>query len=256
VEGALSPQVESPFTTAISSHDLHHIWVRGHDLTRDVIGKMSFTEVVSLLVLGRLPEPAELRLLDAVLVTLVEHGLTPSAAVARVTYAVAPEAIQGAIAAGLLGAGSVVLGSMEDCGRLLSQVAAETPGDPDAIRKLVLDYRRQGRHLPGIGHAIHTEGDPRSARLYEVAEACGRRGVHLGHLEDVSRIASEVAGRPLPINATGAIAAILLELGVPWQLHRGFALISRTAGLLGHIGEERTAPITPQLRQLLRANDG
>jgi citrate synthase len=114
------------FSTEISSHDLHHIWVRGHDLTRDLIGKLTFTEMVLLLVCGRLPDPAEHRLLDAILVSLVEHGLTPSAAVARVTYAVAPEALQGAVAAGLLGAGSAVLGSMEECGQVLARIADES----------------------------------------------------------------------------------------------------------------------------------
>jgi citrate synthase len=255
VESPLSTEKVPAFKTAISTHDLHHIWVRGRDLSRDIIGKVSFTEMVFLLVCGRLPDTSEHRLLDALLVTLVEHGLTPSAAVARVTYSVAPEAIQGAVAAGLLGAGSLVLGSMEDCGRMLTQVsemAGAGRSETAIITELVADYRRRGTHVPGIGHAIHTEGDPRTSRLYEVAEECGKRGAHLRNLEEVSRIASDLAGRSLPINATGAIAAILLELGVPWQLHRGFALISRTAGLVGHIGEERIAPITPQLRKMLR----
>jgi len=245
----------SAIHTEIASHDLHHIWIRGHDLTADVMGTMTFADVVFLLIAGRLPGPADRRLVDAILVSLVEHGLTPSAMVSRVTYGVAPESLQGAVAAGLLGAGSVVLGSMEECGRILSeideQIAAGVDRD-DAIRKVVDEYRATGRKLPGVGHAIHTEGDPRAARLYELATECGRRGRHLEVLERLVEIVAE-RGRRLPINVTGAIAAILLELGVPWRLHRGFALIARCAGLVAHIGEETTHPITPAIRAVLRS---
>jgi citrate synthase len=176
--------------------------------------------------------------------------------VARVTYGVAPDSIQGAVAAGLLGAGSVVLGSMEECGRLLTEVSTATrAGEPleTAVGRIIADHRASGRRIPGVGHAIHTEGDPRAPRLLEVAEACGRRGPHTRAMEAVAAAASADAGRPLPMNITGAVAAVLLELGVPWQLHRGFALISRSAGLVAHIGEELDAPITPGLRRLVRA---
>lgn len=246
---------ELAITTAISSYDRHHVWVRGRDLTAELVGQVSFTDMTFLLVAGRLPEADERTLVDAVLVTLVEHGLSPSAMVSRLTYSVGPEALQGAVAAGLLGAGSLILGSMEACGRLLTRLDEEVAAGADrraAARRIVEEYRAAGTRVPGIGHSIHTDGDPRAARLYEVAEACGRRGGHLDALDDVAAAAEEVTGRFLPVNATGAIAAILLELGVPWQLHRGFALISRTVGLVAHIGEERTAPITPGLRRLLR----
>jgi citrate synthase len=247
--------------TDIASSDLHHIRIRGLDLTADVIGKMSFGEVVFLLVGGRVPDAQELRLVDAVLVSLVEHGLTPSAMIARVTYSVAPESIQGAVAAGLLGVGGVVLGSMEDCGRLLTRIHDEVSGgssQADSITRIVDEYRKAGKRIPGIGHAIHTEGDPRTPRLYALAEECGYRGAHLAALEELAGAAAS-RGKNLPINVTGAVAAILLELGVPWQLHRGFALISRSAGLVAHVGEELSQPITPAIRRLMRedaAEDG
>jgi citrate synthase len=244
--------------TEIATSDLHHIWVRGLDLTSDVMGRLTFTEVVFLLIASRLPTPEEMRVLDAVLVSLMEHGLTPSATVARVTYSVSPESLQGAVAAGLLGAGSVVLGSMEECGRILTQVdEAVTRGRPlaEVLEEVVLDYRRQHRRLPGMGHAIHTEGDPRTARLFEIAKECGFSGRHVAAVQALAKAAESASGRSLPINATGAIAAVLLEVGVPWQLHRGFALISRTAGLVAHIGEELEAPITPTLRKLIREGE-
>jgi len=245
----------SAITTDIASHDLTHIWVRGLDLTGEILGKLTFTEMVFLLIAGRIPEPDERRLADAVLVSLVEHGLTPSAVVARMTYSTAPESLQGAVAAGLLGVGTRVLGSMEECGELLTRMDAEILGGKsraDVARETAEAYRRDHKRLPGIGHAIHTEGDPRATRLYAIAEECGRRGRYMDALQELVSAAESLSGRRLPLNVTGAVAAILLELGVPWQLHRGFALISRSAGLVAHIGEEMHAPITPALRKLVR----
>jgi citrate synthase len=249
------PATGSPgLHTDIASHDLHHIWVRGYDLTADLIGKMSFTDVAFLLIAHRIPRDDERRLADAMLVALMEHGLTLSAVAARTTYWVEPGSLQGAVAAGLLGAGSRVLGSMEECGKILTRVdAAVAAGSTSraAADAVVAEYRAADLRLPGIGHAIHTEGDPRATRLFEVAEECGHAGRHVGAIKDLAAAAEEATGRTLPINATGAIAAILLELGVPWQLHRGFALISRTVGLIAHVSEEIDAPITPTLRRLI-----
>ena len=175
--------------TDIASHDLHHIWVRGLDLTAEVMGQVSFGEMVFLLVAGRRPDAEELHLVDAMLVALVEHGLTPSAMVARVTYSVAPESLQGAVAAGLLGAGSVVLGSMEECGRLLTRASEEVAAGrtgTESLTRIIGEHRAAGLRLPGIGHAIHTEGDPRAARLYALAEEYGRRSEHLDALEELA----------------------------------------------------------------------
>jgi citrate synthase len=242
--------------TDIASNDLHNIWIRGQNLTVDVLGQRTFTEVVFLLVAKRFPEPNELRMADALLVSLMEHGLTPSAMVARVTYTTAPESLQGAVAAGLLGAGGLVLGSMEECGEILTRVAEESHAGrtvAEAIAGIVEEYRAERRHIPGVGHAIHTEGDPRAARLFELAEEYGFAGQHV---EAVKKLAEQASrGRYLPANVTGAVAAILLELGIPWRLHRGFALISRSAGLVGHIGEELEQPITPAIRGVLRRSE-
>lgn len=243
------------FSTDIASHDLHHIWVREIDLVDEVIGHRTFTETVFLLIAGRLPNEHENRMLDAVLVSLVEHGLTPSAVVARMTYSVAPESLQGAIAAGLLGAGSVVLGSMEECGRILTRVQAAVEAGAarrDGLTEVVAEYLKEGKRLPGVGHAIHREGDPRAARLFALADEYGFNGTYVDTIREFAEVAESTTGKKLPINVTGAVSALLLELGVPWRLHRGFALISRSAGLVAHVGEEIEKPITPELRRLVR----
>jgi citrate synthase len=250
----MSTRGGTAITTEIASTDTHHIWIRGHDLTAEVMGEMTFADVVFLLVAGRTPDRRDRRLVDAILVSLVEHGLTPSAMVSRVTHTVAPESLQGAVAAGLLGVGAVVLGSMEECGQVLTRIDEQVRDGvdrDDAVRRVVDEHRSAGRRLPGIGHAIHTDGDPRAARLYELAAECGRRGRHLEALERLEAIVAERGPRHR-INVTGAVAAILMELDVPWQLHRGFALIARCAGLVAHVGEELTHPITPAIRAALR----
>jgi citrate synthase len=241
--------------TEIAASDLHHIWIRGHDLTADIMGERSFAEVVFLLMAGRFPAANELRLVDTILVSLMEHGLTPSALVARITYSVSPESLQGAVAAGLIGAGSTVLGSMEECGRLLTRINDEVAlgsTTEESAARIAEEYREQRLKIPGVGHVIHTEGDPRAARLLDVAAECDLSGAHVAALRTLVASVEELAGRQLPLNVTGAVAAVLLELGVPWHLHRGFALISRAAGLVAHIGEERETPITPALRKLAR----
>lgn len=239
----------------IAKHDLHNIWVRGENLTEDVMGERSFTEIVFLMLTQRYPDERELRLLDAILVSLVEHGLTPSALVARVTYGVEPDSIQGAVAAGLLGVGGLVLGSMEECGKLLTRIADEvTAGGTIAAsaQRIAEEYRAERKNLPGVGHAIHTEGDPRAARLLRIAEETGHDGAHVEAVRELVAAMERLLGRALPLNVTGAVAALLLELGVPWRLHRGFALVSRTAGLVAHVGEEIVDPITPAIRKLAR----
>jgi len=248
------PSAPSSIRTAIASSDETHIVIRGHDLAEELLGRVTFTEMVFLVIAGRMPTPTETRVLDAVLVTLVDHGLTPSALAARLTYAVAPEAVQAAVAAGLLGAGSKLLGSMEETGSLLTRIDEEVAAGEDAtlaIERVVAEYRKAGRRLPGLGHPVHRGGDPRTQRLFAIATEAGVGGRHIARAKQLEEAAERALGRRLPLNATGAIAALLLELGIPWHIHRGFALISRTAGLVAHIDEERKAPITPAVNSLL-----
>jgi citrate synthase len=186
-----------------------------------------------------------------VLISLVDHGVTPSALAARLTYSSAPEALQGAVAAGLLGAGTVLLGSMEAAGQLLDQIA-ET-GTAEGARQVVQSWRDAGRRIPGLGHALHKEADPRADPLLRVADDAGLSGRYVAAVRGLPEAMEAATGHRLPLNATGAVAALLLELGLPWQMHRGVALASRAVGLLAHVMDEAADPISPALREAFRA---
>lgn len=222
------------------------VQVRGLDLCTELIGRTSFTDMVFLELTGALPDGGRRRVLDAVLVALTEHGLTPSAITARLTDLGAPGAVQGAVAAGLLGAGDRFLGALDGCARLLQ----EWPSDVDEEQHaavLAAGARAAGRRLPGLGHPLHRDGDPRTTALYAVADDAGLDGVARRRLEYLRRAADAAAGRRLPVNVDGAAAALLTELGLPWQVTRGVALIARAVGLVGHLADEQRAPAAAAL---------
>jgi citrate synthase len=243
------PPVGRP-RSAIGSSTRDSITLAGRDLPSEIMGRLSLTDLTYLLLVGRDPTPGERRLLDAVLVSLADHGLTPSALAARLTYTGAPEAIQGAVAAGLLGAGSVFLGPTGDTAFFLRDAlsARGQEGRDDAsLRRVaesaVEDRRRAGQRVPGLGHPVHRAQDPRVPRLYEVAAEEGVLGPHLRLLEHVAEAHEQVTGRHLPINGAGAAGAALVDVGIPPGSVRGFALIARTAGLVAHLAEEAEHPI-------------
>jgi len=222
------------------------------------MGRLTLTELAYLLITHREPTPGERRLLDAVLVSLADHGLTPSALAARLTYTGAPEAIQGAIAAGLLGAGSVLLGPAGDTAEFLHDALRQASGDgsggDDATLRRVADdavagCRATGRRVPGLGHPVHRDADPRTGRLYELATEEGLLGPHMRLLEMVRDAQSAQSGRVLPVNGAGAAGAALADMGVPTTSVRGFVLIARTAGLVAHLAEEVEHPIGMRLWQ-------
>jgi citrate synthase len=227
------------------------IHVAGRDLPSEIMGKLSLTELTYLLVTRREPTPQQTRVLDAVLVSLADHGLTPSALAARLTYTGAPEAIQGAVAAGLLGAGSVFLGPAGDTARFLYDAlrAADAPANPDDVmlRRIaegaVDACRAAGERVPGLGHPVHKEVDPRTPRLYAIAAEQGLLGPHLRLLEQVATANEERSGRHLPVNGAGAGGAALVDLGLPPSSARGVVLIARTAGLVAHLVEEAEQPV-------------
>ncbi len=214
------------------------------------MGRLSLTELAYLLLAHREPTAGERRLLDAVLVSLADHGLTPSAMAARLTYTGAPESIQGAVAAGLLGAGSVFLGPTGDTAQFLAGARRDhTDGNTDdatlreAARLAVEERLQAGERVPGLGHPVHRVEDPRTPRLYELAEEEGLLGPHLRLLRFVADAQEESTGRRLPINGAGAGGAMLIDLGVAPDSVRGFVLIARTAGLVAHLAEEARHPI-------------
>jgi citrate synthase len=235
--------------TWIGSSDRDSITVAGRDLASEIMGRLTLTELAYLLVTRHEPTAAQTRILDAVLVSLAEHGLTPSALATRLTYTGAPEAVQGAIAAGLLGAGSVFLGPAGDTAQFLSGALEGHDGEPDeaALRRIAeaaVGARRDGgERVPGLGHPVHKEQDPRTARLYELAGDERVLGSNLRLLRVVADVHEELSGKHLPINGAGAGGAALVDCGIPSSSVRGFVLIARTAGLVGHLAEEVDDPI-------------
>ena len=223
--------------------------VRGHELT-DLLGKVSLGDFAFLELKGRLPTPAESTVFNAIAVTLVEHGMTPSAIAARLTYFGAPEAMQGAVAAGLLGMGDRFGGSVEDAARMLQESlsGAEPGADLKALAdRLVAEHRESKRVIAGLGHPVHKPIDPRTPRLFELAAANGLSGRHVELMKLVSDSASRAYGRTLPVNATGAIGAIASELEIPWRVCRGLAVMARAIGLVAHIQEEIDDPMAAEI---------
>lgn len=248
--------MSEPMRTEVGRANAERITLRGHDLVENLIGHRSFTEAVLLAITGEIPSPGEARVADAVLVTFIDHGLQPSALAARLTYHVAPDAVQGAVAAGLLGVGGQILGTMEQTGRLLTRIAGEVANgvpDDEAAAGVVTAELDAGRRIPGIGHGLHRDGDPRARRLLAVAAGEGVAEDEIRRLHALVDATAARVGRTLPPNAAGAAAALLLGIGIPWRLHRGVSMVSRAAGLVAHIGEEADRPLTPAVRESLRA---
>jgi citrate synthase len=230
--------------TGVGHSDADSISVMGRDVARELMGEVSLTELAFLLVQRRMPDAGEARLLDAVLVSLADHGLTPTVLAARLTYTGAPESLQGAVAAGLLGAGSVFLGVVEDSARFLGGILAGSPEDlAAAAQAAVGELVARGARVPGLGHPVHKVQDPRTPKLYEIAHEVGRLGPHLRLLRHVAAAHETATGRALPINGAGVAGAALADLGFDAAIARGFALLARTAGLLGHLAEEMEHPM-------------
>lgn len=230
---------DAPFS-AITTSDAQSIRVRGHDLCAEIIGQMDFTSYFWLMVTGQRPTEVQTFFANAVLAAIAEHGLVPSVVAARMTYAAGPEAFQGAVAAGLLGCGSVVLGSAEVAGRFLAAIAADGPGSAEVhVRAL----REQKKAIPGFGHPQHSEGDPRANLLLRLAREKGVAARHIEALDAVGAALPAVIGRSLPVNVNGAIPAVMLDVGFPLAALKGISLVARTAGLVAHLTEESERPI-------------
>lgn len=233
-------------STVIATSTTDQIVVRGRDLVADLLGKVDFTTMICIhLNGGREPSPGEVAVVNSVLVALMEHGLTPSSITARLIYDSSPDAIQGAVAAGLLGAGSQFLGSTEDAARLLQEGVAAVAGGADLddyAADLAARFAAERAPIPGFGHHIHRPDDPRAPRLLEIARENDVGGPHAELLMALSRKLDEAKGKHITINATGAVGAVLSDVGYPWHSLRGFSLIARSAGLIGHILEEGERP--------------
>lgn len=232
----------TPPVTRLCAHTLTSLHYRDANLVDDLLGQTTFTEVMLMQILGRPIRAVDVRIADAVLVVLMEHGLTPSSIAARLVYMSAPENLQGAVASGLLAVGSQFVGTMENCSRILDELSR---ADDPYRQALVIarEHKEKRQAIPGFGHHLHKPVDPRAYKLLELGKAEPElSGLKIAMLEQFSAAVDEVFGRPITLNATGAVAALLGELNVPTEVMRGFAVISRAAGLVAHIAEEQASP--------------
>ena len=233
--------------SAICASDDETIVVRGADLCRDLIGKISFSDYFWLLVTGQRPNAMQSRMLDATLVAIAEHGLVPSVQAARMTLAAAPDAFQGAVAAGILGCGSVILGASETAGRLFLRIDAlakeKSLSLEAAAGEVVREMRAAKQVIPGYGHPLHKDRDPRVARLFAVAAEVGTPGHFVAIAEAVEKVLPGITNRDLRLNVSAAIPAVLLDVGFPADALKGVPILARCAGLIGHLTEELARPI-------------
>ena len=232
--------------TAISTSNSERIVVRGADLCDELIGHVSFGDYFWFLLTGRKPDRAASAVLNATLVAIAEHGLVPSVQAARMTLAAAPDAMQGAVAAGVLGSGSVILGASETAGRLFDEIerAARAGGDlRTAARDAVAKRRAAKEAIPGYGHPLHKARDPRVARLFEVSKSAGGGQRYVEIAEAVEALIPEVVGKDLKLNVSAAIPAVLLGVGFPLNALKGVPMLARTASLIAHLSEELDDPI-------------
>lgn len=241
-------------TSAIAWSKPDKISVRGLDLTNEILGHMNLGDLAFLQLTGRRATPQESQVFNALVITLVEHGITPSALAARMTYMGAPESLQAAIAAGLCGLGTVFVGSMEGASKMLYEALPEdklgTGADLDAIAAQTVEtFRRRRTIVPGLGHPVHKPVDPRTPRLFQIAAENGKSGEYVALIQKIQAAAEKASGKMLPINATGAIGAICCEFGFPWKIVRGFGVMARAIGLVGHILEESENPISYEIWQ-------
>ena len=218
--------------------------VRGRDLTGDLMGRLSFTQYFHLLITGREPTEEETFFLDLLLVAIAEHGMMPTNVAARMTLAADPDSLQGAVAAGILGCGPVILGTAAECAWLLEEAQQRVASgeQPEAVaRELAVEVREAGNRLPGFGHPVHRPLDPRAERILELADRHGVGGAHVLLARCFREATAEAWGKPLTLNVSMPIAAVMLDLGFSSATVKAVPILARTAGLLAHLTEERDA---------------
>ncbi len=236
-------------TSSLCRFNESSIFIRDRDLCEELIGKVNFTQMIFFDILGRMPSRTEEAVINAMMVTLMEHGLAPSAIATRLVYSSAPEALQGAVAAGLLGAGSVMLGTLEQAAELLEKIVQDPEGIQSAAEKQARWYRENRLPLPGFGHPDHKPDDPRTTRLFALAEELDISGRYVQSCKSLSVAVDEVYGKHITVNASASMAALLCEIGIPKELMRGFAVICRSAGLVAHVCEEMNNPLAWTISQ-------
>jgi len=239
VRAPLEKNVPPEAVSGIGQAYPDRVEVRGRDLAGDLMGRLSFTEYFHLLLTGEEPTEQQQYYLDLLLVAIAEHGMMPTNVAARMTLAADPGSLQGAVAAGILGCGPVILGASEECARLLEEAYASGRKPTEVARQI----RVSGGKVPGFGHPLHTPVDPRAERILELADERGVSGAHLRFARDLRDAVAEVWGKPLVMNVSMPIAAVMLDLEFPASAVKAVPILARTAGLLAHLAEEREHPI-------------
>ncbi|MBV7483571.1 citryl-CoA lyase [Bordetella sp. BOR01] len=243
--------------TTIGYATTQDIFVRGQNLSTEIIPNADFVDMACLCILGRYPEPRFKRMMNVILVTSCDHGFTPISMAGRLTFLGAPESLQGAVAAGLLGAGDRYLGVTQNVAQMLSDethgLADDSPPDQfeARARDLLTRYAAQKKRIAGVGHPIHVDGDPRVQALRTVSRDNGYYGRHWKLLDAIAGVNQAAFGKLLPINGAGAMGAIAAEMGLDPKAARGLALVGRTAGLIAHIIEEANTPVAPNMWKLV-----
>jgi citrate synthase len=230
-------------TTNICVYDAKEIFVRGENLCADLIGKIPLTDFIYLLCVGVRPTHPQRVIVEAALVTLAEHGLTPSVIAARLTYLGAPESLQGAVAAGILGVGDQFVGTVEQVAPLLLEILQHPQGIDAGAQQVVVRYRLAKQLVPGFGQPHHKPDDPRPPALFEAARGVGALGEYVDALQALGSHVDQALGRHMTINAPAAISALFLQIGIPVKLMRGLVIISRCIGLVAHLHEEHGNPV-------------
>ena len=245
---------KKPIRTDIGWSDAASITLFGKDFPSEILGQLNLGDMGFLELTGRVPNPNESRMFNAMVVTLVEHGITPSALVTRMTYLGAPESMQAAVAAGLCGLGTVFVGSIEGAAKMLYEAMPKADAHADfaaLAAPVVASYQAQKRIVPGIGHPFHKPIDPRTPRLFALAEETGFAGPYLQLMTAIAAEAGRSSGKVLPANATGAIGALCCEMGFDWKICRGLGVMARAVGLVGHILEESRRPMAEEVWHLV-----
>ena len=229
-----------PVTAIGSTHsDTDTLTIRGRDTLTDIMGKKSFTETFFFIVTGQMPDTKQTVCFDACLNILMDHGLTPSALVSRLVEDNVPEDMQVGMAAGLLVVANRHVGTMTGAGRILEEGPGEGETEEDWADRVVAEHRAAKKRLPGFGHPHYAPEDPRALRLFEIAAQAGCEGTHIRRMRLIEAAIEKSLGKHLTLNITGAIGAVLTEIGFPSEAMRGVAVVSRAAGLVAHMVEEK-----------------
>lgn len=242
--------------TGITRVNEDDIVVRGRRLAQELVGRISFTDFFFLHATGRQPSPAESAVFEALLVNSMDHGINHPVLVARLTFGAAPEAIQGAMAAGILGVGRVADGAIELAADLLYRLAGEIDAgrsEEEAIARCLATCEDGRQPVPGLGHPLHKKADPRVDRLFELAEQHGFSMRYVGLMQVLAQAASQRKGRSIPVNGAGAVAALYCELGFPPAIAKAATIVALSAGVAGHLMEEIRQPTAREIRRVVSA---